>query len=848
MRPSPSISLRRITIVASTLALIATAGLGSSISLAGARPAAAGSRDTVIRHDVLSSITGRQAVRLSVRNPGSAMTLSIGLPIRNEGALNRFLATEGATHGAMTHSQFDSRFGATATQVRQVVTWARAFGLEPTYVSHDGLTINVAGTTSHVEAAFHTTIANYREGSRYFYANTQNPVVPTRLGIQTVLGLNSVPDAHRIALAQRSAVPQCPGFSKGADCYVPQQLRAAYDVSQHGGSGAGQSVGFTLWGAPEVQSDFNLFSSGTGDPKITICAVTTGNTSPAACAHGANTIQFVEFDPNAANKDTSGLGETAMDIEYSHGIAPGIHMKYFLGGDGSDADLVAALSAAEQDKSLHLVSSSWGGAPPTNSQWVTATTEIFKAADAVGTTFLFSTGDQANDSGCQNGLPTLCVQPEYPAASPYVLAVGGTDVQMNKNFTAWSSEDAWDNWQHVDQGSSKGKLVYSVEGGGSGCTTYFSRPAFQQNFQNLAANASCSGRAIPDVSAIADPNNSGVAVVDSAGGKQSVIIEGGTSLATPLWAGMMADTLNFEAGKGITPFWKREFLTPELYSLGRTPLYETYFHDVVCGYNGSPADKGWDQATGLGSPDWYALTQGIAGRTTANTGSAPAGCHLATTPIKTAELDLGIPQSLWPKGSGSPRGGVQTETWLDKTSFFSQFKSHTYAAAGAVGNLAEEATVPIGSDTTNPFGIWLGTVYGSSIQADRVVKNTVAEGKAKYNLKFVDCSNGYSVEFPLVIPNSQDVLRRIARCSSSHSKTARGIPGKPCTGSMPWTTPWARCCSRRRRPRNRPIRTPFSPTPSSWPAGAAWSCITPPPTAIPVRYRPRLARPFGPRA
>ena len=119
---------------------------------------------------------------------------------------------------------------------------------------------------------------------------------------------------------------------------------------------------------------------------------------------------------------------------------------------------------------------------------------------------------------------------------------------------------------------------------------------------------------------------------------------------------------------------------------------------------------------------------------------------------------------------------MQTETWLDKTSFFSQFKSHTYAAAGAVGNLAEGATVPIGSDTTNPSGIWLGTVYGSSIQADRVVKNTVAEGKAKYNLKFVDCSNGYSVEFPLVIPNSQDVFTPDCQVLVLSLKDSQGNP------------------------------------------------------------------------
>jgi Pro-kumamolisin, activation domain/Subtilase family len=785
MKPYLPTPLRRTIAIASSLALVSTVVAGSSASLAAGHRVILHAGNTVIRHEVLSSITNGRAVRLSLRTPGSPMTLSLGLPIRNATALDRFLATEGRSHGPMTHAQFDARFGATPAQVGRVLAWAKSYGLAPTYVSPDGLTINVAGTTRQAEAAFHTVIANYRLGSQYFYANTSNPVAPVRLGIQTVLGLTSVRDAHRIGLTQRQVgiarrqvVPQCPLFSQGADCYMPKQLRAAYDVSQHAGSGANQSVGFTLWGAPEVQPDFTTFAGATGDTKITICAVTTGNTKPAACNSKPNSIQFVEFDPAAANKDTTGRGETAMDIQYAHGIAPGIHMKYFLGGDGSDADLIAALSAAENDRSLHLISNSWGGDPPphTTSSWLTHTTTIFKAADAVGTTFLFSTGDAASDSGCIGG-PTLCGLPEYPAVSPYVLAVGGTDVQMNKGFTAWSSEFTWDNWQQVNKDSTTNKNVYSVEGGGSGCSTYFSRPAFQKGFPNLATNAGCKGRAIPDVSADGDPNNSGVLVVDGANGKQELTISAGTSLATPLWAGMMADTLNFEARKGIKPFWKTKAdLAPELYKLAKTNLYHTYFHDVTCGYNGSPADKGWDQATGLGSPDWFALTQGIAGIAIASTGKAPTGCHLATSPAKTAEGNLGIPQSLWPKNSGKIAGGSQSETWLDTQSFFGQFKSRTYSSAGGLGNLAEQATVPIGSDTKNPFGLWLGTDYSSSIQADRVVKDTVTHAKSKFKLSFVDCSNGYSVEFPLAIPNNQDVLTPECQLLYVSLKDSQGNP------------------------------------------------------------------------
>jgi hypothetical protein len=117
-----------------------------------------------------------------------------------------------------------------------------------------------------------------------------------------------------------------------------------------------------------------------------------------------------------------------------------------------------------------------------------------------------------------------------------------------------------------------------------------------------------------------------------------------------------------------------------------------------------------------------------------------------------------IPQANWPKGSNGVVGGPQKESWLDQ-SFFRQFKSKNYSTAGAQGNLAEESQhIPIGSDTSNPFGLWLATDYNSSIQADRVVQDTATGGRKKFGLQFADCSDGYSVRFPLLVPTGQDIL------------------------------------------------------------------------------------------
>ena len=142
----------------------------------------------------------------------------------------------------------------------------------------------------------------------------------------------------------------------------------------------------------------------------------------------------------------------------------------------------------------------------------------------------------------------------------------------------------------------------STDGSGGGCSTAESRPSWQTG----VTAASCSGRAIPDVAADADPNTGAYvacsALPDCTGTAPHAEF-GGTSLSAPLWAGMAA--VWNEANSTASPQQPAlGFVAPLLYSLANDSIaYPQDFHDVTSGNNGFAAGTEWDQVTGWGSPN-----------------------------------------------------------------------------------------------------------------------------------------------------------------------------------------------------------------------------------------------------
>ena len=217
---------------------------------------------------------------------------------------------------------------------------------------------------------------------------------------------------------------------------------------------------------------------------------------------------------------------------------------------------------------------------------------------------------------------------EYPAASKYVTAVGGTALTRGGNTRGWT-ESVWN--------------TSSTEGTGSGCSAYDAKPTWQ-------TDTGCAKRTIADVSAVADPAT-GVAVYDSYGASGWQVY-GGTSASSPIIASVYALAGTPAAGT-----------TPASYPYSHT----SSLNDVTSGSNGScggsylcTAGSGYDGPTGLGTPNGTAaFTNG--GSTGGNTVTVtnPGNQTTATgssVSLQISATDSASGQTLTYSATGLPTG------------------------------------------------------------------------------------------------------------------------------------------------------------------------------------------------
>jgi kumamolisin len=181
------------------------------------------------------------------------------------------------------------------------------------------------------------------------------------------------------------------------------------------------------------------------------------------------------------------------------------------------------------------------------------------------------------------------VAADYPAVSPHVIAVGGTYLSLHKDGS-YLGEVAWQD-------------PLGQAGSGGGLSTVFAKPGWQAG-PGVANDHSNGERQVPDVAGPGDPA-SGMFVISD--GEDEVV--GGTSAATPFWAGSMVLAQQLAAKDGAG---KLGFLDPVLYALAAAHQDGSLFHDVTAGANLLyPATPGWDYATGWGSPRLDALVPAI---------------------------------------------------------------------------------------------------------------------------------------------------------------------------------------------------------------------------------------------
>jgi subtilase family serine protease len=265
----------------------------------------------------------------------------------------------------------------------------------------------------------------------------------------------------------------------------------------------------------------------------------------------------VVYPQGQGNVSTNWALETALDIQWAHAIAPGANVVLVVTRDNSWSNLFAAVDYAVS-AGANIVSMSWGGGE--------SSTEL--ADDAhfkhPGVTFVASSGDAGE------GII-------YPAASPYVLSVGGT--QLTNSNGVWS-EATW-------------------SGSGGGISLYETMPAYQNGWQQFSTG---NMRSVPDVCYQGGPNPGVSVYVTPYGGWIQVY---GTSVGTPQWAALIA-LANCASTSG--PIGSANPLLYAVAASGTYPPYinPAYFNDMTSGSNGSDPDDfavvGYDYVTGLGSP------------------------------------------------------------------------------------------------------------------------------------------------------------------------------------------------------------------------------------------------------
>ncbi len=553
-----STKLRRLT--------FGTALAGSLAASAGALAApAAGWAPTATAALPVSSLLG--ATDLGSLPASHPLTIRVGLQIQNKAALLALLKQvsdpASPSYGQyLTPAQFAQSYGPSAAAVSAVVSYLKGFGFTNISVEPNGLLVSADGTAQMASAAFNAPLEQVSVAGATKFVNTGAAEVPAALGgiVSGVLGLNSVGK-----MTPQLVLPTLPQYLVS---FTPKQFQHLYNAD-------------TV--APASKASIAIMAE--GDLTGVLSDLRT-----AEAAFGLTKVPVTVVPVGVASTDTSGADEWDMDTQYSSGMAGTLKQLYVYDTTSlSDSDLALEFSRWATDDKAKAASASLGECEifPYLDGSMVVDDMIFLEAASQGQTFFASSGDTG--SFCPvgpagvNGVPLGAPLVNYPAASPYVVGVGGTTLLSNADGN-YNTEITWNT-------------------GGGGVSQFETSPFWQQ--AAVPALAATGDRGVPDVAMDADPNSGADVYVN--GAPEGV---GGTSLSSPLALGVWARAVS------INP--KLGFASTRLYGLydgtGVVGAYpEGGYHDITVGNNGLyTATTGYDLTTGLGTFIVSQFTQDLA--------------------------------------------------------------------------------------------------------------------------------------------------------------------------------------------------------------------------------------------
>ena len=631
-------------------------------------------------------------------NPGKELNLTVVLKLRDEAAYDKAVEAlydpaSPTYHRWFTDADF-ARFAPTEEEFNAVRNTLISHGFSVVSADPDRFSIRVHGTVADAERAFQTEIHTFRYAGRTFDAQIRDAQLTGTSGalLDSVAGLERHPSRPQLSFQRNFRTGQ-PRFKKtlakvnlgggilnqitgeplslpgtlnfidntgntatyngtiyDADynltvSYTPQQLQAHYGLSpliSEGYDGRGQTIALVeAYGYAAAETDANAAAAIFGLPQL--------NASNFAVIYP----EGKPLAPNAADL-TGWTTEIALDIQSTHGIAPGARIVVVASAGQDNEDQIASLEYIINHKVAHSVSSSWE-----NDEEIIAGPAEEKAFNAVlqkgaasGVSFQFSSGDHGD-----LGLATPIGAVGVPSNAPYAVAVGGTTV-LNNPFAGPDIVAGWGNnidylfyGYILDPPSGNG---FFNGGAGGGQSQYWSKPSWQKNLPGK-------WRQVPDVSALADPFT-GVVVVVSIKGTQYVDAGiGGTSLASPIFSAIwaIADQYNGKPLGFASPAVARLHSGQITDVLPTTPVNSSDVSGSVTDFGGTTnysstdiffgllytqtdfpdalwlldssgdtvaisfgtdtsltVTPGWDNVTGFGEPNGLPFIQGVTGKTT----------------------------------------------------------------------------------------------------------------------------------------------------------------------------------------------------------------------------------------
>jgi subtilase family serine protease len=609
-----------------------------------------------------------------------AMRLDIVLPLRNQADLNNLLQelydpSSSSYRHFLTVPEFTARFGPSQEDYDAVIRYAKTNGFVVVGGSRDGMDVQIEGSVASIETAFHVSMGIYQHPTenRTYFAPDREPMVDLPFPLWHISGLDNFSIPHPM-FVKKSDFASAHGINANAvvshattgsgpsASFLGSDMRAAY----YGGttlSGAGQNLGLLEFLGTDL-ADLDTYFNNVGQTNnVPITLLSTDGTSTSC----------LDTRAGGSCDDT----EQTLDMTQAIGMAPGLASLVMYVGS-TDTAMISAMTT--HNPLPTTIGCSWGWTPADPS----TLNPYFQKMAAQGQNFFAASGDASTWSSRNEA---------WPADNAFVVSVGGTDLITASAGGAWKSETAW------------------VDSGGGISPDSIAIPSWQQlaGVINSTNRGSTTLRNGPDVSANA--NFTFYVCADQTTCTANEF--GGTSFATPMWAGYIALVNEQLAANGEPTIG---FINPTIYSQSVTSSYGTEFHDITSGTSGSfSAVAGYDLVTGWGSPNGTGLINALAptssspnftistspgsvsvvqgGNGTSTITTAVSGGFNSAIALSASGQPAGVTVSFSPTSIAAPGSGSSTMTIAVAST--TAIGTYTITVAGTGGSTTQTATVSL---------------------------------------------------------------------------------------------------------------------------------------------------------